>query len=80
MYQHVLPGMQAQAAQIFDDLLRTPGGGQVTRTLGPVAAVTTPDELARKLEAAAAARGTTLDALATELLEGLVHAGGLGDG
>ena len=28
-----------------------------------------PDELARKLEAAAAARGTTADALATELLE-----------
>lgn len=31
-----------------------------------------PDELARKLEAAAAARGTTADALATELLRGHV--------
>ncbi len=31
-----------------------------------------PDELARKLEVAAAARGTTADALATELLEGHV--------
>jgi hypothetical protein len=29
-----------------------------------------PEELARKLEAAAAARGTTADALATELLRG----------
>ncbi len=31
-----------------------------------------PDELARKLEAAAAARGTTADELATELLQGHV--------
>ncbi len=31
--------------------------------------ISVPDELARKLEAAAAARGTTVDALATELLE-----------
>ncbi|HKY16336.1 MAG TPA: hypothetical protein VJM33_15525 [Microthrixaceae bacterium] len=34
--------------------------------------ISVPDELARKLEAAAAARGTTADALATELLEGHV--------
>lgn len=34
--------------------------------------ISVPDELARKLQAAAAARGTTADALATELLEGHV--------
>ena len=34
--------------------------------------ITVPDELARKLAAAAAERGTTADALATELLEGHV--------
>lgn len=32
--------------------------------------ITVPDELGRKLEAAAAERGTTVDELATELLEG----------
>lgn len=34
--------------------------------------ISVPDELARRLEAAALARGTTADALATELLEGHV--------
>jgi hypothetical protein len=34
--------------------------------------ISVPDELARKLAAAAAERGTTADALATELLEGHV--------
>ena len=34
--------------------------------------LTVPDELHRKLKAAASARGTTADALATELLEGHV--------
>lgn len=37
--------------------------------------ITVPDELARKLEVAASARGTTADALATELLEGHIPDG-----
>lgn len=43
-----------------------------TCTLTGMSTISVPDELARRLEAAALARGTTADALATELLEGHV--------
>src|SRR5690606_35536416 len=58
VYQHVLPGMQAEAAEVFERLLDSqksagPDGGS-TRTVGAVPTISVPDELARKLEAAAA--------------------------
>ena len=43
-----------------------------TCRLAHMSTISVPDELARRLEAAAVARGTTADALATELLEGHV--------
>ncbi|MBV6509705.1 MAG: hypothetical protein JJLCMIEE_02803 [Acidimicrobiales bacterium] len=73
VYQHVLPGMQAEAAEVFERLLDShQESDRVAPTLAAVPTINVPDELARKLEAAAAARGTTVDALATALLEGHV--------
>jgi hypothetical protein len=71
VYQHVLPGMQAEAAQVFDRLLE-PSPTRSTsdeRSAPPSADISA--ELTRKLEAAAAVRGVAIEALVTELLDSL---------
>lgn len=71
VYQHVLPGMQAEAAQVFDHLLEPPDGVTSPSARGAGASVGVSVEVASKLVAAAAARGVAIDALLTELLDGL---------
>jgi hypothetical protein len=71
VYQHVLPGMQAEAAQVLDHLLEPPAGVTSPSGQGAGASVGISAELASKLEATAAARGVVVYALLTELLDGL---------
>lgn len=65
VYQHVLPGMQAEAALVFDQILYTPGEEAAARS------TTTPalsHELMRRLESAAQAHGSSVGRLVEELL------------
>lgn len=71
VYQHVLSGMQAEAAQVFDRLLEPPAPGAPTPGEITESPVSISAELARELHAIAAIRGASVDALLTELLDSL---------
>lgn len=65
VYQHVLPGMQAEAALVFDQILCTPGEEAAAR---PTTTPALSHELMRRLESAAQAHGSSVERLVEELL------------
>src|SRR5690606_16202086 len=71
VYQHVLPGMQAEAALVFEHLLDGPTKGLSVAAQPPTACIDLSHELMRRLETVARAHGSSVERLVEELLGGV---------
>ena len=68
VYQHVLPGMQAEAAQVFEHLLEVRGTTAGADSSRRSSAIDVSNELAGRLVSAADARGVSVACLMEDLL------------